>query len=400
MKPGVRARAIAAELVGRVDRDGAWSNVVSRELDVPPEDASLVRHLLYGTLRNRNRIDRAIGDLSSRPIGTIDPAVLDVLRIAFHEVLFGRAPDHAIADVAVESARAAGFTSASGFVNALVRNLQRGGEPNEPQGIGAALGIPPWLVADLEAAWGQGPAWEFFQASHQDAPLGVRMRTRGAVPPTNGADTGVPDVYHIPDGPAPSGAIVQDPASAAVVVALDTGPGHRIVDIGASPGGKTLAIWDRGPESLIAVDVHKRRVGAGQRRTEALGFEGSWVRADGRRLPFAPGRFDRVLLDAPCTGLGTLRRRPEIRFKVTVGERDRLAALQKQLLDGALAMVKPGGRLVYSVCTVTPAETTDVVAGLGGRAPEGLPGVALGEGWLMAPHLTGTDGMFISVFDR
>lgn len=400
MKPGVQARIVAAELVGRVDRHGAWSNVVSAQLDMGAEDAGLVRHLLYGTLRNRNRIDRAIDDLASRPIGSIHPEVLDILRIAFHEVLFGRAPAHAVADVAVEATRVGGHRSATGFVNAMVRNLQRGGEPTVPHGICETLGIPQWLVADMEAAWGQGPAREFFEKSHTDAKVGVRMRDPDAPLPPDLSETGVPGVYYLSDGHPPPGAIVQDPASAAVVVALDPGPGDRVLDIGAAPGGKTLAVWDRRPETLLAIDVHPRRVVAGRRRTEALGFGGSWIRADGRRLPFAPQQFDRVLLDAPCTGLGTLRRRPEILFKVSAGERDRLAALQRQMLAAAHEMVKPGGRLVYSVCTVTPAETVEVVAGLGGRPPEGLPGSPAGEGWLMAPHLTGTDAMFITVFDR
>ena len=103
MKPGVEARVRASELVGRVDREGAWSNVVAREIDMPEADAALVRHLLYGTLRNRDRIDRAIAALSSRPLGAIQVDVRDVLRVAFHEVLFGRAADHAVADTAVES---------------------------------------------------------------------------------------------------------------------------------------------------------------------------------------------------------------------------------------------------------------------------------------------------------
>lgn len=119
--------------------------------------------------------------------------------------------------------------------------------------------------------------------------------------------------------------------------------------------------------------------------------------ADGRRLPFRTASLDKVLVDAPCTGLGTLRRRPEIRLRVTESDRDRLAALQRSMLDEALRVVRPGGRVVYAVCTVTSAETTDVVSGLPARPPEDLPGRHLEGGLLMAPHLTETDGMFISV---
>ena len=173
-----------------------------------------------------------------------------------------------------------------------------------------------------------------------------------------------------------------------------------MLDICSAPGGKTLALWDAGPDQVVAVDNHPRRIAAARRRINPLGFEGSWIRADGRSLPFAGGNFDRVLLDAPCTGLGTLRRRPEIRFKVNESERDRLAALQKALLLAALTQVRAGGRLVYSVCTVTPAETIEVVADMDAHPPDGLPGKIWGDGLLMAPHLSSTDGMFIAVFDR
>jgi 16S rRNA (cytosine967-C5)-methyltransferase len=125
-----------------------------------------------------------------------------------------------------------------------------------------------------------------------------------------------------------------------------------------------------------------------------------WVLADAEHPPFGRQTFDKVLLDAPCTGLGTLRRRPEIRHRLDPEAPRAYGSLQRTLLERALDLVLPGGRLVYSVCTVFPEETTEVVAGLGGRAPSGLEGTPLGDGVLLAPHITGTDGMYISVFDR
>ena len=177
MKPGTFSRATAAELVGRIDRDGAWSNVVSRDLEMSGDDARLVRHLVYGTTRNRARIDRAISDLSARPFGTIDPTVVDVLRVAFHEVLFGRAPAHAVADSAVEAARSLGHHRASGFVNAMVRNLQRKGEPNPPGDLSSTYGIADWLISDLTSEWGAEATAAFVEQSHLDAPIGVRIRS-------------------------------------------------------------------------------------------------------------------------------------------------------------------------------------------------------------------------------
>ena len=400
MKPGVRARAEAARLVGRVVRGGAWSNAVLSRLDLPPNDARLVRHLVYGSLRNLGRLDRAVGGLSSRPVASIDEGLLDVLRVAFHEVLFGRTPDHAVADTAVEAARALGHGRAAGFVNALVRRLQKQGEPSPPAGAAEAFCLPEWVMEDLASAWGEGPALAFAEASHRDAPLSFRMRP-GRPPPPGALPAAVPGAFTHPEGPPPVGAVVQDPSYLAAVLALEAEAGERVLEDGAAPGGKSMALWDMGPPGLLAaLDIHEGRIRRAVRRTASAGFGGRWVRADGARLPFRPASFDRVLVDAPCTGLGTLRRRPEIRFRVTPSERGRLAALQRRLLEEALAAVRPGGRAVYAVCTVTQAETTGAVEGLGGRPPEGLPGLRLDSGLLMGPHLTNTDGMFISVFDR
>ena len=123
--------------------------------------------------------------------------------------------------------------------------------------------------------------------------------------------------------------------------------------------------------------------------------------ADGRRPPFEPATFDAVLLDAPCTGLGTLRRRPEIIHRTGPDDVTALAELAGDLLQSALELTRPGGRVVYSVCTVTPSETIGVVDGTGARPPDlDLPGRAFGPGWMLAPHLGPTDGMFIAVIDR
>ena len=399
MKRGVEARSVAAGLVGRVVRGGAWSNLVVREVDLPPDDARLVRHLVYGTIRNLPRLDRAIRGLSSRPLAAIHADVLDVLRVAFHEVLFGRAAAHAVPDTAVESARSLGHGRATGFVNALVRNLQRGGEPNPPSDPAEVFSLPGWVMDDLAHTWGRDQALAFAEAAHEDAPVSFRMRP-GDTPPLGAVSTAIHGAFLHPQGPVPAEAVVQDAASVAVVEALRVAPGHRVLEVGAAPGGKTLAISDRSPASLVALDIHARRTRQAARRLEREGGRGWWVRADGARLPFRSGQFDRVLVDAPCTGLGTLRRRPEMRLRVSAGDRDRLAALQRRMVRQAIDAVRPGGRVVYSVCTLTRAETLGVVENMGGRPPADLPGLRLDDGLLMGPHLTGTDGMFISVLDR
>jgi 16S rRNA (cytosine967-C5)-methyltransferase len=168
----------------------------------------------------------------------------------------------------------------------------------------------------------------------------------------------------------------------------------KVADIAAAPGGKTSHLLDQTGEAglVIAADSHRRRLADARRRVPGA----HWVVADATTLPFRAGTFDRVLLDAPCSGLGTLRRRPEIRFRVTEAEVRRLAKDQKEMLERAAELVAPGGRLVYSVCTVTPEETIEIVAG-GGFEPPPIPGELWGEGRLLAPHLTGTDGMFVAM---
>jgi 16S rRNA (cytosine967-C5)-methyltransferase len=185
----------------------------------------------------------------------------------------------------------------------------------------------------------------------------------------------------------------------AVGLAVDGQPGLSVLDMAAAPGGKTLHLHDQlqGRGTLIAADRHQRRVLSARRRLRRLNVDLPWLVADGRRLPFAGPTFDRVLLDAPCTGLGTLRRRPEIRHRLQEDAPSRAGELQRELLEAALSVVKPEGFVAYAVCTVFPEETTEVVAGFSAQAPTGLPGRPLGKGWLLGPHLTGSDGMFISL---
>ena len=150
----------------------------------------------------------------------------------------------------------------------------------------------------------------------------------------------------------------------------------------------------------MALDRHRRRLRSARRRLAAVGAHPVWVCGDGRKTPFRSRSFDAVLVDAPCTGLGTLRRRPEIAMRLEPGAPTALAATQRALLAEAWRLTRPGGRIVYSVCTVFSEETRQIVADYPASSPAELPGRPYGKGLLLAPHLTGTDGMFISVISR
>ena len=407
MKRGVEARVVAATLLRRVLDEGAFSNVVVRTTtqDMERRDALFVQLLVYTAIRYLGRIDRTI---DARVAREIDDVVRSILRIGVAEILFTDGEHHAVVDSAVEATRAFDVPRASGFVNGVLRNVARHGEPPLPDGpSGEALrvGVPEWLYRDLAATYGVDTATDFFEASNLPTRIGVRRRF-GDAPGTPAP--GIDDAFVLDelaghrDAIANGDLVVSDPSSTAVGAALDPRPGDRILDLAAAPGGKSAHLFDlvEGQGLIVAMDRHERRAAAAQRRVQRLGAKIQWVVGDAAAPPFGEATFDRVLLDAPCTGLGTLRRRPEIRHRIEESSAAEAGRLQRRMIEAALVLVRPGGRLVYSVCTVTSDETTNVVRGTGSRAPAGLPGAVLDGGLLLAPHLTGSDGMFVAVIDR
>jgi 16S rRNA (cytosine967-C5)-methyltransferase len=201
----------------------------------------------------------------------------------------------------------------------------------------------------------------------------------------------------------------QDQASQAVAAAVDARPGERVLDLAAAPGGKATAIAEAMHDDgvVVAADLHRGRVDVVRRAATRLGLRSTMlVVADGTRPPFAPGSFDRVLVDAPCSGLGVLRRRAEARWRVAEADLAALAALQRDLLTAAAALVRPGGRLVYSVCTVTDEETIAIdewaigaLPAMRASTPPSAPWRPHGRGALLLPHDAGTDGMFLLVLE-
>ena len=397
MKVGIVPRSTAAGVVGRVVREGAWTQQALAPVTggLSDIDRKQAEALTFGTIRRLQRIDRGIVAAASRDLANIDPAVLDALRVATFELWFGRAPTAVAVDTGVEVVRSISGRAA-GFANALLRRLARGEPPlgGKLEARSLELGLPAWLVEDLDRAWGEEETAAFANASLGDAPVSVRHRP-GTPIPEGSPVPGVADAYVIEAGRLGVHPL-QDPSSVAVGHAVMARPGDLVADLAAAPGGKTMHLIDEtGGSRVVAFDSSLKRVQRASRRAP----EASWMVGDAVSPPLKQAAFDRVLLDAPCSGFGTLRRRPEIRHRVTRARVEELADLQKRMLAGALDLVKAGGRLVYSVCTVVPAETIEVVKGLGALPPQGLPGRVWGDGLLLAPHLTGTDGMFIAVIE-
>lgn len=403
MKPGVFQRVVAAESVHRITDEGAYSNVVVANLspDLDRGERQFIHHLILSTVRNLIRWDVAIEAEAGRSTSEIDPLILSILRVLAQEVIGDGRAAHGAVDSAVEAAQELGHGRARGFVNAVGRRLAEADPPEQPGDGGFDVGIPQWMFDRVSAARGAASARDFFTASNHPARVGVRVRPGRSAPDGIEWSNGIPNAGYMSRPPQPGDVDLIDPASTAVACAVDAAPGMKVVDLAAAPGGKTAALWDAmaGEGRLVAVDIHERRLERTERRLNALGVHPEYLNADGRDTGLEPGIWDRVLLDAPCSGLGTLRRRPEIRHRVQPPNPAQLGELQTELLEAARVLLAPGGRLVYSVCTIFSEETTDVVARFGGAPPD-LPGEIWEGGRLLGPDTTGTDGMFISVIER
>lgn len=385
MSDPLEARAIAANVIGRVLRSGAYSNVLTDQATrrLSGQDRARVKALVFGVLRRLERIDSAIGLAAERDPGAIDSAVLDRLRVSVFEISYGESPAPVLVSAGVDLVRQTS-PRASGLANAALRKVA--GMPRPPS---EGLILPIWLRQRLEVEWGSEATHDFAVASAAEPERVVRARGSGAP-----GHAGIVGALSAAPGTIPGDAVVQDAASIAVVNAVGAEPGMRVLDMAAAPGGKTLHLLDQvGPAGrVIAMDRHPRRARDARARVPAA----TWLVADGTIPPFRDAGFDRVLLDAPCSGFGTLRRRPEVRLRVAESDVARLAGLQRRMLEAALGLVAPGGVLVFSVCTVTPEETIEVTRDFDLR-PADLPGVVWGKGRLLGPHLTSTDGMFVAV---
>lgn len=396
VKPTHGPRRSAAESLDRIMRSGAYANTLVATTSVDPvDDHGFYQRLVYTALRFLPAIDRALATSSSRPLDKVDPYALAVMRIATAEMRYLSTEPYAAVNEAVEAVATSRLARARGFVNAALRSVAE----QPPAGAWELIdSYPEPLVNLLGDDLGGAAAEAFLTASNEPAPTGIRFRgLDGGGFATRYADPEVDDVVALES----SGFVdIIDPASAAVAEAVAARPGDIVVDLAAAPGGKTRALGDAvGATGLVAgSDIHPRRLQrAAQRHRTPDSIR--WVVADGTQSPFRDASADRVLVDAPCTGLGTMRRRPEIRYRFSPGAPARYRTVQRQLVEEALRIVRPGGRVVYSVCTVTAAETKGVLEELGFHGPPTPLGIPWGDGTLLGPHIAGTDGMFIAAFD-
>ena len=448
------ARAAAHRVLREVHAgrfDLATAQARARRALRDPRDRALAAEIAAGVLRWRARIDHLLAHVASRELARVDPDVLDVLRAAAHQILhLERVPDHAAVDDAVALTRSIRKTSAAGFVNAVLRALAGRppldalparpvadpghGEIDREQAL-AYLSItcshPRWLAERWLDRHGFAAAERWTAFNNAPAPVTLRVNTiktsitdLTAQLAERGVDVApgrwsartlvVREGNPLATDLAGQGLfLVQDEASQLVAELAAAQPGQRVLDACAAPGGKTVALAggmaDRG--LIVAADLRPARVALLARTLAACGCRSARVvRLDGRTaLPFRPV-FDRVLVDAPCSGLGTLRRDPDIRWRCAPGELPALAATQLALLDAAAAVVAPGGRLIYATCSSEPEENELVVERLlDGGAPfererprsRALAPLTDSQGQLRTlPHRDGLEAFFAAVLRR
>lgn len=429
------ARRIAAEVLLRVSQGGAFANLALdaalRQAGVlEPREAALATELSYGTLRWELQLDRALLAHSDRPLDDLDGPVRVALRLGAFELLHHeKVPARAAVNEAVELCKELGAARASGFVNAILRRLAETRAPPppplrdvDPVGHVAALTAHPrWMVERWSRWLGPEEAQKLCEANQQQAPAVVRLK-RGSreqalaalAPwqPLPGRYS--PDAAVLAAGAPPAldlegheQGLFQAQDEAAQLVSLFAAPARdaRVLDACAAPGGKACHLAEMAA-SVLAVDLHARKAKIIEEAALRLGLGNLRALAADASLPL-PGvaleSFDLVLLDAPCSGLGTLRRHPEMKLRRTPDDVDRLAQLQARLLASVQRYLKPGGLLLYAVCTLTPEECDEQV----GRflkshshfrvepPPPDFPADCLqGPFMRTLPHRTGTDGFF------
>jgi 16S rRNA (cytosine967-C5)-methyltransferase len=455
------ARRAAYEAVAAVHRDDAYANLVLPGIlagaDLHGRDAAFATELVYGTLRRRGTLDPIIAEAAERPVERIDPPARDALRLGAYQLLFTRVPPHAAVSATVGLVKEVA-PGATGFANAVLRKISTApldewlaivapGQSDDPIGhLAVVHSHPGWVVrafaevlgGDLHGDRAGGLAETARALAEDNDPAPVHLCARpGRIDPVRLADEvgGEPGAFspyavYLPGGApgelaavATGAAHVQDEGSQLVTLALadaavSEGPAERWLDLCAGPGGKAALLGGLAAQrgaSVTAVEIAEHRARLVEHAVRGLPVrvvvdDGRTV---GRGSDLPAGRFDRVLVDAPCTGLGALRRRPELRWRRTPGDLPALTRLQRELLVAAIDAARPGGVVAYVTCSPHRVETTVSVAEARRRSPHGtelldarrllpagMPGLGDGPQVQLWPHRHGTDAMFLALLRR
>jgi 16S rRNA (cytosine967-C5)-methyltransferase len=389
-------RAVALEVVRRVFDEGAYADRAFRSAaeGLEGRERAFAMQLAYGTVQRVRTLDHAIEALGRRPMRKLDPPVRAALRLgAFQLGYMGSVPEHAAVNETVELVRSAGLERAVAFANAVLRRLAAGLD-----GVLAGLGEETPRAAALKHSYPDWVAETWWRELGREDALGLMRALNEPAETAVRTPEGPKVVDTVPAEWLESGfAWPQSRGSQLAGTAVGARPGERILDLCAAPGGKATQLAAAGAE-VVAVEKHPGRARELEENARRLGSERlAVVCADALDLPAELTGFDRALVDAPCSGLGVLNSRPDLRWRA-----EPLPELQLALLRAAAERVRPGGSVTYAVCTMTAAENEDVVDALG------LPAADLGaefpgfrhprrpEFLLTLPHVHGTAGFFVA----
>jgi 16S rRNA (cytosine967-C5)-methyltransferase len=416
------ARVTAFNILQQVE-SGAFSSVqlAAEEPRLQPADRALCHELVLGVLRWQLLLDAIAEHFSKRRVESLDAPVRIALRLGLYQLRFlTRVPASAAVNESVSLVRVARLSSATGLVNAVLRRAVREAEYDpaveisDPlEKIAVRTSHPAWLIERWASWLGLDQTESFAQANNLVPPTAFRvvanrvnqseilsrLSAAGAALESSELVDGAWRVSRatslLREMSAAGEVYLQDEASQLVAQVLDAKRGELVLDLCAAPGGKTTMIADRTGDraTVVAADLSATRmetVVAGTRLHQLKGIKPVILDA-AEPLPFRAETFDRVLVDAPCSGTGTLRRNPEIRWRLSPDDIPVLAAKQKQILRNAIRVLKPGGRLVYSTCSVEREENEGVIADVELRTSKTV------RTW---PHIEGSDGFFIGVFEK
>lgn len=429
-------RRIAVEALMQVAGRGAWSNLaldnLLKKYTLDARDRAFVSALFYGVLERSVTLDACIAAHSRQAVDKLSPAVLAVLRSGMYQLLYlDSVPDSAAVNESVELIKSLRKAQASGFVNGVLRSFLRAEKhiplPAEP--LSARLSVefscPQPLVELWLAGYGEDATRQILAGSLGHPPLFLRVNPLLISDEELISRLAVHGIEAVADPDLPhclvvdrAGAVhqlpefrrgffhVQDKSSQLCALAVGAAPGMQVLDACAAPGGKSFTLMEEmdGKGQLVATDLHAHRVNLISQRAKQMKLDGITTRAaDMSAPPEDLGSFDRILCDVPCSGLGVIRRKPEIKHK-PLAEFEKLPGIQYKILENAAQYCKAGGVLVYSTCTLNPAENQAVADRFAAEHPEFEPGTlpkVLGSGHTRTIlNEFGGDGFFLAVFRK
>lgn len=443
-------REIILDILLELSKEGEYSNVLIAAvlakydyLDVKKK--AFIKRVSEGTIERRIQIDYVLDQYSKTPVCKMKPLIRELLRMSAYQLLFmEHMPDAAVCNEAVKLAKKRRFQTLQGYVNGVLRSIARGREeiryPDRKEDVVSYLSVrysmPVWLVRHFQKAYGEEVCEKILQAFLERRTVGVRLRENLTEKEQEKLlDTWRQEGVEVQRHPYLPYAVelqkaagihrlagygeglfaVQDVSSMLVVEAADIRPGDTVIDVCAAPGGKTLHAADKlcGTGEVIACDVSSYKTERIEENRKRLGMENVTVRVQDARLREESllGRADVLLADVPCSGLGVIGRKQDIKYRVTAESLKEIQTLQREILTNVIAYLKPNGILIYSTCTINSGENEEMVdwicdtfdlerVSMAEQMPEALAGEAAKGMLQLLPGVHETDGFFLAKLRR